>query len=394
MTLHPRQQDFITALEQGLQKNSFVKVTLGAYRGAEAELKNITARKILIKGEERLSFTYRYKTRDIVKNYDYGAAIEKIEDALLTGFQTATLFTTENDLIYDGQRGKFSLKTTAATNRTAPSTDHDRGKTRLIEAGADKTYLHHLKITDANGQVLKTAQDKYRQINKYIEILSGLVKTLPAADSLRIADMGSGKGYLTFALYDYLHNLAGINARVTGVEYRADLVALCNDIARHCRFPGLDFIEGTIADYDAAGTDIMIALHACDTATDDAIAKGVKAGAGLIVVAPCCHKQIRREMERGKGAADLSFLLQHGIFMERQAEMVTDGLRALMLEYCGYSTKVFEFISDAHTPKNVMIIGTKNPRLKMHDPAVLKRIMDAKAYFGIDRHHLEEILGI
>lgn len=394
MTFEPRQQELIAALERALAMDIFVKLTLGAYRGDEAGLKNIIARKIVIKGEDKLSFTYRYKTRDIVKNFSYDAALANLADALGNHFHTATLFTTEGNLVYDRQRGRASLKTVAATHSTLPPTDHDRGKTRLIEAGADKAYLHHLKITDAKGQVLKAAQDKYRQINKYIEILSGLIKTLPEKETLRVADMGSGKGYLTFALYDYLRNVAGIEAQVTGVEYRPDMVALCNDIARHSGFAGLHFVEGTIAGYDAADTDILIALHACDTATDDAIARGITEGAELIVVAPCCHKQIRREMERGNGAPDLRFLLNHGIFMERQAEMVTDGLRALLLEYSGYSTKVFEFISDAHTPKNVMIVGTKNLRMKVNDPEILKRIEQAKNYFGIGRHHLEDMLGL
>ena len=394
MSLHPKQQEIIAALESALTDASFVKLTLGAYRGDEKDLKNITARRVTIKREDRLSLTYRYKTRDIVKNFSFAQASGVIGAALQNGFQAATLFTTKNDLSYDGQRGKHHLKTLPPSHSAPPDSSHDRSKTRLIAAGADKDYLRYLKITDASGQVLKAAQDKYRQINKYIEILSGLIKTLPEQKTLRVADMGSGKGYLTFALYDYLRNVAGIDASVTGVEYRPDMVALCNDIAAASGFGGLGFVEGSIEDYDAAGTDILIALHACDTATDDAIAKGILAGAELIVVAPCCHKQIRRAMEKSKAAPDLSFLLGHGIFMERQAEMVTDGLRALLLEYSGYSTKVFEFISDAHTPKNVMIIGTKNPRMKFHDPKTLAKIAAAKAYFGIDRHHLEDRLGL
>ena len=393
MSLHPKQQDFISALERALTADDFVKLSLGAYRGSEKDLKNIIVKRVVIKREDKLSFTYRYQTRDIVKNFSYGEAIEKIEDALLNGFQVATLFTTKNDLAYDGQRGKHQLKTTTATHQVQLSTDHDRNKQRLIEASAEKAYLYHLKITDASGQVLKTAQDKYRQINKYIEVLSGLIKALPESGLLRVADMGSGKGYLTFALYDYLTNVLNRDAQVTGVEYRPDMVSLCNNIAGASGFRNLKFVEGSIEHFDAAGTNILIALHACDTATDDAIAKGIHAGAALIVVAPCCHKQIRRAMEQGKADNDLDFLLQHGIFMERQAEMVTDGLRALLLQYEGYSTKVFEFISDAHTPKNVMIVGTRNPKLKKHDPAVLARIQEAKAYFGISHHHLEDRLG-
>jgi len=147
--------------------------------------------------------------------------------------------------------------------------------------------------------------------------------------------------------------------------------------------------------------NLLIALHACDTATDDAIFKGIKANAELIVVAPCCHKQIRREIEQHKVKNDVSFLTKYGIFLERQAEMVTDGIRALILEYFGYKTKVFEFISDAHTPKNVLVVGVKkSPKSGVRSPqfdeqnAILEKIKASKAYFGIEYHHLERLLDL
>lgn len=241
--------------------------------------------------------------------------------------------------------------------------------------------------------MFKNAQDKYRQINKYVEILGGLLQGIAPDRLKKIVDMGAGKGYLTFALCDYLNGM-GQHPEIIGVEYRADLVALCNRIASDASFANLHFVQGAIADFDCAGANILIALHACDTATDDAIHKGITAGAALIVVAPCCHKQIRREMERAKVHNDLDFLMRHGIFLERQAEMVTDGLRALLLEYHGYSTKVFEFVSDAHTPKNVMIVGTRNLKAVSPNPAALDKLKAAKAYFGIEHFHLETMLGL
>ncbi len=171
--------------------------------------------------------------------------------------------------------------------------------------------------------------------------------------------MGAGKGYLTFAVADYLANTLHSEAETVGVELRPDMVQLCNATAGKAGLGHLSFAEGSIDGYDSAGTSVLIALHACDTATDDAIAKGIAADAELIVVAPCCHKQIRREIETANAPTPLDYLLRHGIFVERQAEMVTDGIRALILEYFGYSTKVFEFISDQHTPKNVLIVGQR-----------------------------------
>ena len=377
------------ALRESFESGSFVKLSLGDYRGDEPDLKQIHVRRIVVKRAGKISFTYRYKTRDIVKNYETAEALALLEKYIAAGFRRAALYTTGFDMLLEN--GK--LRKSDPTETTPPDTAHDRAKNRLIKPSG-QSYLHDLKITDAHGKVYASAQDKFRQINRYVEILSALIRDLPADKIRRVADMGAGKGYLTFALYDYLHNTLKIPAAVTGVEFRADMVKLCNDIARKAGFDALNFTQGSIDDYNADGTDMLIALHACDTATDDAIAKGIKAGAELIVVAPCCHKQIRREMERAGSDTDLSFLLRHGIFMERQAEMVTDGLRALLLEYAGYSVKVFEFISDAHTPKNVMIVGTKNPRAKKNAPEIRDKIAAAKDYFGIARHHLEDALAL
>lgn len=256
-----------------------------------------------------------------------------------------------------------------------------------------------LGLADSRGEILPTAQDKYRQINKYIEILDGLVKQLPKGIGterpVRIADMGAGKGYLTFALYDHLANTMKLKAEVTGVEVRPDLVRLCNQTADASVFGGLTFVEGTIDSHDCTGADAVIALHACDTATDDAIAKAVKAQAALIVVAPCCHKQIRREMrktEPGSGNP-YGFLLKYGTYAERLAEMVTDGLRAELLELSGYKANLFEFISDTHTPKNVMITAVRQGVSEKKAGAVRASIAATKAQFGISSHALEARLS-
>lgn len=384
---------FLEALAESLSDGSFIKISLGNYKGAEEALKNIYIKKILVKKGEKLSFTYHYKTRDIVKNYSFDEGAGRVGAYLEGGFHVATLFTAAGDMIYENiHNKKYVLRKMPPSHTEAASLEHNRGKKRIIAAGG-KPYLCELGITDAAGNVLKNAQDKYRQINRYVEILGALIKDVPPERLRRVVDMGSGKGYLTFALYDYLSNVLQRDVRVTGVEMREDLVQLCNGIAAKSGFKGLDFAEGKISGYDAGSIDMLIALHACDTATDEAIHKGIETGAELIVVAPCCHKQIRREIEKNKAHNALDFLTRHGIFLERQAEMATDGLRALILEYFGYTTKVFEFISDAHTPKNVLIVGVKSSRPKA-DRAVLERIKKAKEFFGIGVHHLERLTGI
>lgn len=394
MSDNAKAEEFVSSIQQSLTNKTFVKLSLGNYKGSEENLKNIYTKRILIKNEEKLSFTYRYKTRDIVKNYSVQEGLSKVHDFLNREFYVATLFTTAYDLSFENLYDKkFIIRKNAPANLTIPSADHDKNKNRLISAN-EKPYLTELKITDENGKVLASSQDKYKQINHYIEILSTLIKEIPVTETLKVVDMGSGKGYLTFALYDYLTNVLKINSRVTGVEFRPELVELCNKIAKNTGFEHLDFEQGTIEKYESPGTNILIALHACDTATDDAIFKGITAKADLIVVAPCCHKQIRRQLEAHKTSNELGFLTKYGIFLERQAEMVTDGIRALILEYFGYKTKVFEFISDAHTPKNVMIVGIKTQKPQAEDVRILQKIKDAKSYFGIEYHHLEKMMGI
>ena len=388
-------KQFIDTLNESLSRNTFVKISLGNYKGNEPELKNIYIKKVLIKREDKLSFTYRYQTRDVVKNYSMVEGTALLGGLLEpTGFRVATLFTTEFDLHYEYfSATKIVVKKRAASTHILPSLSHDKEKNRLIEPKG-KHYLTELRITDDAGNVYKATQDKYRQINHYVELLSPLLKELPVRDVIKVVDMGAGKGYLTFALYDYLINALKLQASVTGVEYRQDLVDLCNEIAKKSAFDDLIFIQGSIEQYDSAGANVLIALHACDTATDDAIYKGITAGADLIVVAPCCHKQIRREIEKGKKKNDLEFILRHGIFLERQAEMVTDSIRALILEYYGYSTKVFEFISDTHTPKNIMLTAVKRKSPVANSLQILEKIKSAKAYFGIAEHHLEKLLGL
>ena len=385
---------FISSLSESILDNTFIKISLGNYKGSEVGLKNIYVKKVLIKRVENLSFTYRYKTRDIVKNFMVDEGLKLIQEALENGFNIATLFTTEFDLISEQLNNqKITIRKTNPTSKNIDvSLNHDHTKKRLIESRG-KGYLHELKITDAEGNVYKNAQDKYKQINHYVEILSSLIKEIPAENLKKVVDMGSGKGYLTFALYDYLTNVLKLETAVTGVEFRPDMVELGNNIAQKTGFKNLNFTEGTIENYDSTDTNILIALHACDTATDDAIYKGITAQADLIVVAPCCHKQIRREMEKNKASNELDFLTKYGIFLERQAEMVTDGIRAMILEYFGYKTKVFQFISDAHTPKNVLVVGIKgkiNPKKQVE---ILEKLKATKAYFGIGFHHLEGLVN-
>lgn len=387
-------EQFQQQLAESISSNQFVKISLGNYQGNERDLKNLYVRKIKVKRIEMLSFNYRYKTRDVFKNFPIADGLIRIIHFISNDFRICTLFTTGNEIIIEhDKKGNLGIRSKSALAALQPVLTHDKEKKRLIQP-ADKPYLTALKITDEHGVVYKNAQDKYKQINQYVALLDPMIRSLSAGGIKKVVDMGSGKGYLTFALYDYLVNTLKIDAQITGVEFREDLVELCNNIASQSGFSGLKFVQGTIGEYNTGEIDLLIALHACDTATDDAIYKGITANAELIVVAPCCHKQIRREIEKGRAKNDLDFLTKYGIFLERQAEMVTDGIRALILEYFGYKTKVFEFISDAHTPKNVLVVGVRAKHQVNKKIELLEKIKQAKQYFGITYHHLEKLLNL
>jgi SAM-dependent methyltransferase len=299
------------------------------------------------------------------------------------------LFTLENDFQLDiGKRGKSRLNVAKPTFKTKPEITHDRDKQTLVNPNS--FYLKALGITTDRGEIRDKQQDKWRQINKFVETLGSLVDKSPLAKrrELKIVDMGSGKGYLTFAAYDYFANTRGINVKITGVDTKAELVSIDNDIAKASEFENLRFVHGWIGDYALEDVDVLIALHACNTATDDAIFKGIQAKADLIVVAPCCHQEIRPQI---RAPEFLSGILKHGVMLEREAETVTDGLRALLLERSGYATKLFEFISTEHTPKNNMIVGTRHE--KETDVEKLDgQIKSIKEFYGIRHQRLENLL--
>lgn len=382
-------EDFIEKLNQSILNNTFIKCTLGkSYVEKTTKLKNIYIKYIELKNTPTLSLLYRYQTQDITKNFSIEEGVQEINNLIGNDFLSGNLFTEEEDveIIFNKKRKAFVKINSASLKQK--ETDHNREKKRLISTN-NNIYLKKLGVVSSNNEVYKNKQDKFKQLNKYIEIIDNLIKDVSFSDEIHIVDMGSGKGYLTFSLYDYLKNVLKLNVFVTGIELRPELVDLCNEIAKEAKFENLTFKAQLIQEYSASKIDILIALHACDTATDDAIFKGLSAKSSLIICAPCCHKQIRKQMNCQSA---LQSILKHNIFEERQAEMITDGIRGLVLEGFGYQTQTFEFISNEHTGKNVMIIGKKKKEEEQNQEAFSK-IIEIKKEFGIDSHYLETLIS-
>lgn len=385
-------QTILQKIAETFNKQEFIKCTLGNKRDKSMLLKNVFIKAVKIKNKEKLAFTYRNETSDIFKNYDLKEALILIEKMLQSEFFNADLFTAANDfhLAADKNNSIKIITRPASLSVKEDSLQHDKQKNRIINS-TTAIFLNELGVTTAGGLVKKDMQDKYKQINRYVEIIDGIIKDIGFTKNITVADMGCGKGYLTFALYNYLQQNLKLDATVIGIEMRDDLVSKCNQIAAQVDYKKLTFKKGTIQDTALPTLDILIALHACDTATDNAIYKGIQANASVIICAPCCHKQIRKQMMPEN---ELRNITKHGILLERQAEIVTDTIRSLILEAYGYKTKVFEFIATEHTPKNVLIVGTKIKKAETSKQENLDKVKGLKEVFGIKKHYLETLLEL
>lgn len=333
-----------------------------------------------------LSWVYRYTRKDITRNHTLEESVKLLNEMIGVQFSQADMYCVGRDyfLKTDG-RERMTVKESEIEREVTGT--HDKPKQRMVEESAG--FLHLLEVTSADGYVRKDKKDKFIQINKFLEFFSVAVQSLPGP-GISVLDMGSGKGYLTFAIYDFLRKKAGSGARVTGVEFRPDMVDLCNSLAGRAGFTGLSFVQGTIEGHDFSESDVVIALHACDTATDEALYKGIRAGARVIMVSPCCHKQVRRSMNpHGLAAA----FTRYGIMKERTAEMLTDLIRASILEIYGYETRVFEFVNSEHTPKNLMITAIKKREPAATQPEAWKEVEELKAAYGLEYHHLQRMLA-
>lgn len=386
-----QEQQFLDAVQQALETQSFERLILSQYKGEMQQLEKMTFRLIELQQQPVLNVLYRHKTQDVTKNYPISDAMQIIAEHLACCKQ-GNLFASTQDVQLKRNKKKDLLtitqKTAVAKNEARAAQAHDRSKHRFVEQ--ESVFLQHLSITDAQGQIIPSMARKWKQINKFVEIFSGALTQLPNQDqALHVVDFGSGKGYLTFALYDYLAKQQQVPF-VTGVELNEKMVEFCQHVAEASGFKQLDFFQGDVRTYQPERLDVMIALHACDVATDFAIHTGIRLNAQMIMCAPCCHKELRPQL---KSPEVLKPMLHFGIHAGQQAEMLTDTIRALLLKAYGYETKVFEFVALEHTSKNKMILATKRTDFVAPDATVLAQIEALKNMYGIQKHSLELLLN-
>ena len=384
---------FLQRATESLRDGTFVRLVLSSATDAHDAPQKVLGRLVELKTGPHLSLTFRYPTRDTTKNVPVDDVGRWLAGQIGTYFRSVLLGTTKRDWqLSVNESGDSKLATHKPSTVEAPSRVHDvTGQAILDESAGD--WLQGLGLLNANGRVRPAMADKYAQINRYLEIFTHLAKDCGWLDQsvdreLVIADMGCGKGYLTFGLWHLFARVWKRPVRVIGVEMREELVSSTTALTRTIGAKGLTFAAGTIENTALPSVDALIALHACNTGTDDAIRRGIELAARLIVVAPCCHQELRPQFGR---PAPFAPVLAHGIMAERMAEWATDGLRSLFLEWAGYRTKMIEFVSTEHTPKNLMIAAVRDGK-PFTSPAARDRVEQFKGYLGIKQHALDSLL--
>jgi len=414
--------EFLAETRAAIASGAFGSLVLSKPRHAGGEPGAVRIRLIALKGAPALSFVAAHSTRDVTRNLGVEDGIAEIAAALQAGgalaFGHGTLHSAGGDSqLLVSKKGKTTLRRHRRPDVDAVNADslqvghadadhadaagepvdrlapHDRARQRRLPL--DLPFLVDLGLTDAHRRLVPAMARKWRQIDKFLEVLDHALDALPTATRdadaapIRVVDYGSGKGYLTFAVHEHLRRRFGAAPEVTGVELRADLVTFCNGVAERSGCAGLRFVQGDLRTFAPEAVDVMIALHACDTATDHAIDLGVRAGAAVLVCSPCCHKELRPQLARPRL---LSGLLRHGIHLGQEAEMVTDSMRALLLETCGYEAQVFEFVSLEHTSKNKMILARRRGGASDHAERARRELADLKSFYGVREQRLESLL--
>jgi SAM-dependent methyltransferase len=310
----------------------------------------VTVDPVELRGETAFRFTTHFGDRATHENLAPAAARERL-GVLLADYGQGLLQSADADWQI---LGETVLR--RPPSRVARPREHDRRKRYLLEEGTPVPFLVELGVMTPDGRVRKSRYDKFRQVNRFLELVDDVVPSLRPEGTLRVVDFGCGKSYLTFAIHHLLTALRGREVEIVGLDLKEDVIATCAALAERSGAAGLRFERGGIAEFDAAGAvDLVVSLHACDTATDEALAQAVRWDADAILAVPCCQKEAYRQLE----SPLLAPLLRHGLAKERFAALITDTLRAQLLELAGYRTQLVEFVALEHTAKNVLIRAVK-----------------------------------
>lgn len=380
--------------ENVLQTETFVRATFsGQKRGETLEWTRVTLRPVEVKGRRHVQFAYYDDRKCITKNYAGSDLTLHLDTLLDLPFKNLHVCSTGGELrVTVSKAGKPQIHRSKATSPVEVTETHDRNKPYLLPPGKPDPFLQAIGFMTADGQIKADRQKKFRQINEFLRMLAetGEIEKMERP-VLQIVDYGCGNAYLTFAVYHYLNQILSRPARMVGVDVQGALLEKHVQTALSLGWENITFEQTTIADYvPAAYADITLALHACDTATDEALAKGILGESRLIISVPCCHHNLQAQMHRQGAPEPFHALFRHGILFERQGDLLTDTFRALLLRVMGYQTEVLQFISSEHTAKNLMIRAVRT-----HVPAppnFVEEYRQMKAYWKVTPY-LEGLLG-
>lgn len=369
----------------------FIQAVLSNPRIKEGVLR-IKVRPVKIKGQWLFQCESFTKTQAFHENLSAEEAVQRMSNAM-GEFRQMQLSAGEMDYtVLVSKKGKVTIQKRKVGMRKVSQADasHNRSKRYILKEGVPVPFLQDLGVMTQEGTIVRTKFDKFRQMNRFLEFIEDILPQLDKDREVTILDFGCGKSYLTFAMYYYLHELKNYDIRIIGLDLKKDVIQNCKALAKKYGYEKLTFLEGDIADYEGvSAVDMVVTLHACDTATDYALAKAVNWNARVILSVPCCQHELNQQMQN----EILAPVMKYGLLKERFAALVTDGLRAEYLESVGYHVQVLEFIDMEHTPKNIMLRAVKNPTLSAKRIAKPQRVKDALQTEHLWREKMEQIKG-
>ncbi len=322
----------------------------------------VKIRPMLVKEKLVFQFETFENNQAFHENVSAEEAVEKVLQYMERFKQLQMMTKTVNYTILISKKGKVTVQKKGAKGEAKKvDLSHNRSKKYILEEGVKVPFLYDLGVQTADGKIVKSRFDKFRQINRFLEFIEDILPQLAKDKEVTILDFGCGKSYLTFAMYYYLHELKGYDIRIIGLDLKKDVIRLCNELSEKYGYEKLKFLEGNIADYTGVDeVDMVVTLHACDTATDFALAKAVGWNAKVILSVPCCQHELNGQIQNDM----LAPVLKYGLIKERMAALITDALRAEYLEGEGYDAQILEFIDMEHTPKNILIRAVKTGKKK------------------------------
>lgn len=361
-------EELYKLLQESLNERLY-QITAGGPRKKDGAVR-LKLRPVMIKDELCFQLECYRGNQVFHRNVSAAEAMEEMGKAMEDSFRQLDVKTMDFQAVaLVSKKGKITIKKKKSGGEKAKelSLSHNRAKKYILEEGKQVPFLVDLGVQTQDGRIVKSRYDKFRQINRFLEFIADIMPILPKDRCVRIIDFGCGKRYLTFAMYYYLHELCGLDIRVTGLDLKKEVIRHCQELADKYGYEGLEFLQGDIADYSGEEkVDMVVTLHACDTATDYALYKAVRWNAEVILSVPCCQHEMNRQI-----ACDiLKPALKYGLVKERMSALLTDALRGNLLEEAGYDTQLLEFIDMEHTPKNILIRAVKRKGTKPADTGI------------------------